>query len=364
MRGQSRILLNYGKYYRVWPFADVRDKKLYVSIANVRPSAKPMCNLLRSKDYGELWSEVADFHSMNKLNTTTGQPFVTREGSIFVPAWNAGFYTDGVTWFAIYKSEDAGMSWTKVYEDLKGTYGKHFFQSPDGNLYIGVGQGGGGSRGKVSFRPQRSYLLLSQDMGENWETILKVNYPTALYSGVALDDEKVLVAAREKKSVFFSINGGETWIETRVGNITRSVSYIEELHNIVVTSNSALFISDDGFSWTQLNSPIKGLMLRYPTWYKRRLYMSGVGWRSYVVSTELNKWYLSFDVTKETASNLGARMAILNDYIFVGDEANGTLIRIELPLSLNNSVNLGQMLEGNTKYLISSAKYVLRRFIE
>jgi len=112
-----------------------------------------------------------------------------------------------------------------------------------------------------------------------------------------------------------------------------------------------------------VNAPVKGLMLRYPTWHKHRVYMSGVGWRGYVVSTDLKKWYLSFDVTKETGSNLGARMAVLDDYIFIGDEANGVLIRIRLPSNPDESINLGQILRGNISYLTFLTKYVVQRTI-
>jgi hypothetical protein len=297
---------------------------------------------------------------MDKRNTATGQPFVTREETILVPVWNAGFYTHGKTWFAIYKSEDSGLSWKKVYNNPKGTYAKHFFQGPMGNLYIGVGLGGGGTKGKVGFIPEKSYLLESEDMGQTWREILRVDYPTALYSGVALDDQRILVAARDKKSLFLSVNGGKTWKEMRIGNYPRSISYIKELRRIVVTSDSAIFISEEAFSWTRLNTPIKGLILRYPTWYKGKLYMSSVGWRCYVLSTDLNNWYLNFDVTKETGSNLSSRMAFLNDYVFVGGDFDGTLIRVKLPFDHSDSINLSQMLKGNVNYLVFLAKQALR----
>lgn len=362
--GTVQMVLNYGKYHRIWPFVNTNRNELYVSVALPRPSTRPLCKLIRSKDYGRSWTEIADFHTLDKRNTTTGQPFVTREETLLIPVWNAGFYTHGTSWFAIYKSNDSGSSWEKVYENPKGTYGKHFFQGPAGNLYIGVGLDGGGSKGRVSPTPGKSYLLRSRDMGQTWEEILRVDYPTALYSGVALDDITILVAAREKKSLFLSVNGGKTWKEMRMGNSMRSISYIKELDKIVVTSNSALFISDDAESWTRLNAPIKGLMLRYPTWYKRKLYMSSAAWwRSYVVSTDLNKWYLSFDVTRETGSNLGARMAVLGDYMFIGDEANGTLLQAKLSSIDNRTISTLQKLDGNLRYLISGTRYTIRRLL-
>lgn len=364
MPARPRILLNFGKYHRIWPFADVRNSTLYVSVALVRPFVKPICKLLQSKDEGETWTELVDFQSMEKRNSTTGQPFVTKEGTILVPVWNVGFYTDGITWLAIYQSDDKGTSWEKAYEDADGTYGKHFFQSPNGNLYLGVGVGGGGSRGRVSYRPGKAYLLQSEDSGKNWKKVLEVDFPTALYSGVAFDTgKKVVVSAREKKSLFYSLNECKSWAEMPINNIARCISFIEELGKIVVSSDSSLFILDDTLCLRRLNIPIKGMMLRYPTWCEGKLYMSSVGWHSYVVSTDLNKWYTNFDVTAETGSNLGARMAILNDCVFVGDEANGTLIRANLSSTFKDPLSPSQILRGNLSYLVSLARIVSEHIV-
>jgi len=293
---------------------------------------------------------------MDGRNTTTGQPFVTNEGAIFVPVWSASFYTQGNTWIAIYSIEKDGASWQKVYEDTRGTYGKHFFQDvDDGSLYIGVGVGGGGSRGRVSSAPAKSYLLKSIDLGRTWRKVLEVDDPTALYSGTALDDT-VLVAAREKKSVFRSVDGGDSWTETYVGYSARNISYIEELRKFIITSDSCLFVSNDGLAWAQVSCRMKGLVLRYPTLYKGRIYITGVGWRSYIISTDLNRWYIAFDATKVTGSNLFARMAILDDYIFLGNEMNGALLRVKLPTDSDRPVNGLQVLKS---YLKSYFKYLL-----
>lgn len=361
MLNQSRILLNYGKYHRIWPFADIGRKKLYVTVALLRPSSTPICKLIQSEDYGESWDEMGDFVSIDKRNTTTGQPFVTKDRTVLVATWNAGFYTHGTQWLAIYASNDSGQSWREVYQNQESTYGKHFFQGPDGDLYIGVGVGGGGSKGIVSSTPWGSYLLKSTDEGETWSKILSVDYPTSLYSGVALDDKTIIVAARERKSLFLSSDDGKTWKALDLGSTTRCVSYIKELDKIVVTSDSALLVSCDADNWTRLNAPIKGMILRYPVWREEKLYMSSVGWHSYIVSTDLNKWHLSLDVTAASRSNLGARMTILDDYAFVGDEANGTLIRTRLPHDSDVSINRRQVLRGNVKHLFVMANHALRR---
>lgn len=358
MRPSFQILLNYGKYYRIWPYFDINRNKLYVSVGLLRPFVKPICKLLLSGDLGQSWEQVADFHSIDKRNTTTGQPFVTKTGTVFVPVWNAGFYTHGKTWLAIYRSEDAGASWKKVYEDSKGTYGKHFFQDAESKiLFLGVGVGGGGHAGKVTSTPGRSHLLKSLDSGETWNVALQVNYPTALYSGTASENNTIIITAREKKSVFTSVDTGISWTEKSLGNTARSASYFKELGKFVVSSNSSVFVSNDGFSWNRINTPIKWLILRYPTLLKGRIFFAGVVGRSLILSTDLEKWYINFDATKVTGSNLFTRIAAADDCFFLGNELNGILLKIETQLDYILPMSISQLVSTNAKSLISLVRF-------
>jgi len=160
--------------------------------------------------------------------------------------------------------------------------------------------------------------------------------------------------------VFRSVDSGRSWTETYVGETTRSVSYIKELRKFVMTSNSCIFISKDGLTWIQVNSRMKGLILRCPTLYEGKIHMASVGWRSYVISTDLNKWYITFDATKATGSNLFARMAMVDDYVFLGNEGDGTLLRVKLPTDDHRPINTLQILESYLKYLVSIAKYKIK----
>lgn len=363
MSSSCCTLLDYGKYHRIWPYVDPKRGELYVSVALVRPYSKRICKLLVSQDDGKSWNDIADFHSLDRRNTTSGQPFVTSQGTILATTWSAGFYTHGEMWFAIYGSKDRGTTWEKVYEDPMGTYGKHFFEdSADGSLYIGVGVGGGGVNGKVSSKPSKSYLLKSTDAGETWTKVLHINYPTAIYDGTA-KDQTILVTAREKKSVFKSMNGGRSWIETALGRTARNISNVKELNKFVVTSNSRLFVSQDGVKWIKINSPIR-LMFRYPIFRNGKLYMTGVGWRSLVISTDFNKWYVIFDATKIAHDSIFARMSLLNNYIFIGDEMNGMLLRLKLQDHNDKSVTTRRLLEYNARCLSYIVGLALKQFKE
>lgn len=356
--------MKHGKYYRIWPNIDPNRRELLVSVALARPFARPVCKLLVSEDYGMSHRVIADFYSMNKRNTTTGQPFITSDGVILLPTWSASFYTHGETWFAIYRSEDRGASWKKVYEDSRGTYAKHFFQdSADGTLYIGVGVDGGGSEGRISYKPARSYLLRSVDHGTTWTKILKVDYPTALYDGIALENKMILVMARDKRSMFRSVDTGNSWTEISLGAIPRNSSYLKDLDKMIISSDSTVFVSDNGFEWMRLDTPIKWLILRYPNLNKARIHMTSAGPHSYVMATDLNKWYLVFDTTHMTGSNTFTRMTVFDDYIFLGNELNGVLLRVLVSNRDYRPMTTAEFFECNAKVFFQMGKYVVKRIL-
>ena len=274
---------------------------------------------------------MADFYSINPKNSTTGQPFVTREGIILVPVWDSGFYEFGRTWLAIYRSQDGGLTWREVYSNLTASYGNHFFQGDrEDEIYLCSGMGGGGFGGSVSYTPAKGLLLKSSDSGKSWGVCFKVDRPTAIYDGIAFG-RTLLVSARELKSIFRSEDDCENWSEIRLGGAARSVSKIGG--SIIVSSDSAIFISrDDGRTWAKRNSPIRNIVLRYPTAFRDKVLMTGVGWRSLILATDLegNRWGVAFDVTKAVPKSLMARLAIAGDYLFVGDELKtGALLRID-----------------------------------
>lgn len=326
-----KIVLNYGPFHRIWP-AVGRGKALYASVSAVRSFVPPVCTLLESKDFGESWSELADFYLLNPRNSTTGQPFTLIDGTLLVSLWDQNFYEFGRTWLAIYRSEDGGRSWEEAYSDSAATYGNHFFQnSQDGTTYLCAGVGGGGSEGRISFAPARGLLLRSEDSGRSWNRCLEVDAPTALYDGVALDDV-VVVSARDRGSIYKSQDKGETWREILFGRSARNVAGVGE--NVVVSSDGALFISSDqGRTWVIKDCPLRNLALRYPKPLQDGIAVTGVGWRSLVLTVfpERNKWKVLLDATRVAHTKLMARMALTEDYLFLGDEAEtGTLLKADI----------------------------------
>jgi len=322
-------LLNYGPFHRIWPAAD-RIGNIYITVSSVRSFANPICKFFKSDDLGNSWIELADFLSMDEKNSTTGQPFVSREGLILASVWDSSYYQFGKTWLAIYRSNDDGLNWDIVYSNPAATYGKHFFEGDrQGEVYLCAGIGGGGSEGEVHYAPARGLLLRSLDSGKSWDICLEVDSPTALYDGT-VSNGITIVSARERGSIFRSDDSAKTWSEVRLGAAARNVSRIGS--NIVVSSDSAIFISrDEGCSWIKRKSPLRNLVLRYPTLLQDQILMTGVGWRSLILATDLegNEWRISLDATKFARSKFMTRLATAREYFFLGDEIEaGVLLRV------------------------------------
>lgn len=326
-----KVLLEYGRFHRIWPNTDDKGN-IYASVSAIRSFVKPVCKLFKSNDYGNSWIELADFYSMDPRNTTTGQPFISKEGFIFVPVWDAGYYQFGKTWLTLYRSIDGGNNWEAVYSNPQAIYGKHFFQNNCTNeLYLCASIGGGGTKGKVSYAPSKGILLHSKNFGKNWKICLEVSRPTALYDGIAFENT-ILVTARELGSIFRSVDNCVSWNEIKLGRAARNISKIK--NEVYVSSDSSLFVSrDNGLSWTERSCPIKNVVLRYPTLFQDKVLMTAVGSRSLILATQLryNKWQVAFDITKIIKTNFMTRLAILKDYLILGDEIEvGTLLRIPL----------------------------------
>lgn len=316
------IVWNFGRPWRVWPFSD--GKRLLVTLATGRPGGPKRCEVYCSQN-GVTWDLKRQFFPKNPRATSTGQPFITSSGVFLVPVWDVEYYSEGKNYFGIYRSDDGGESWELVFEDPNGTYANHFFESPDGScLYIGVGSGGGGKEGDISFRPGGSYLLQSSDEGRTWSKCLIYDKPCSLYQGVATNAGEVFLTTREQKVLLRGFPGLSDFQEIHIGNYTRCISYIKDLNKYVISSNSSIFVSNDCIHWSVKKMPMVSLYLRYPTFAGGLLYFTAVGRKSIVVATDLRDWYLINDFSNITSSSF-ARMALFKNQIFCGSEFDGLL---------------------------------------
>ena len=337
MAASPRIVCDVGPGHRVWPFA-ASDGEVLATVSTTRTAYRPSCVLLRSSDRGETWTQLYDFAERNGT-FTTGQPFSASDGSLLVGIWNAEYYEFGNAGLRIYRSVDRGATWEVVFEDVDMTYGKHFFEGTrEGEFYLCAGIGGGGKDGRLGFTPNAGVLLKSSDHGASWARCLTVQSATSVYDGL-ISSGIVIVTARERRSVFRSLDGGTTWEEVRLSGPARSIARVGQ--RVMVSSDSALFVSfDDGASWVRHSCPIPSLFLRYPTsvggpgWPDDSyVLVTAVGWRSLLLGYGLTqrRWWVARDFTSALGAGSLTRLARSDGFLLVGDEtARGIMVRLPL----------------------------------
>jgi len=280
--------------------------------------------------YRDGLERVVDLTSIDALVDTSGQPFFKNGLGLFVPAWNSEYYICGRTYFKIFKSEDL-TNFKAVYTDPKGTYGNHFFSDPVGQyICIGVGRGWKGSKGIVSYTPSSSYLLCSEDGGEHWYKVYELDYPTAIYDGVVIDD-LILFTAREKCAVYVSFNKGKSFCEIQLNSTARNITYHRKRRReiFIVSSDDSFYISLDATKFWKVRLKTKGLVLRYPTTipdHNTAFCFAGVGVRSWLLAVDLETGETNIcDLTDFTGDTYASRLAVFHDKFFVGSELYGKL---------------------------------------
>jgi hypothetical protein len=325
------IIRDYGLYRRVWPFATSRELFFTVGIArSVVPSNERVLRLYRINTSGNI--DLLQNLSLHEPRIdTSGQPYFKPGLGLFIPAWNSEFYTIGKTIFVIFKSYDFN-EYKVVYVDEHGSYGKHFFTDAQGTrICIGVGKGWNGKPGRVSYTPRGAYLLCSEDGGDHWTQIYEIKYPTAIYSGVIVDDI-IAFTLRERGAVVVSFNGGKHFREIILGSSARIITFcrIEGSDVAILSSDDALFISDDFMNWKKIKLPTKGLALRYPTVDESSVFFTGVGNGSWIFKVSLDNFNIKDIMAREIHYDIAPRLALFNRKLYVGSELYGKLYSIEM----------------------------------
>jgi len=356
-RSDGRIIADFGVFRRVWPTA--AEGKVFFTVGSARPYIplkEQRLILYEYKPHSDTYTQIIDLTNIDKFVNTSGKPFFKRNVGIFIPAWNSEFYIYGKTYFKIFHSENL-TDFRTVYVDPTGTYGNHFFANDAGNIIcIGVGRGWKGKKGSISYTPLSSYLLISEDYGKSWLKIYELRYPTAIYDGVIVDD-LILFTARERKSVFFSTNKGRTFNEIRLDSPARNAAYfrIGRKEFIIISSNDSFYLSyldDIKFEKIKLNTV--GLAFRYPIFFQGKIFLSGVGARSWLVAYDLKLGKINkyFDITALARDKIVVRLTFSNNKFFVGSELYGKLYAIE-PDSLRE-LQLKDYLKLHLSFLLNS----------
>jgi len=325
------IIGDYGLYRRVWPFATSRELFFTVGIARpVIPSNERALRLYRINTSGNI--DLLQILSLQEPRVdTSGQPYFKSGLGLLIPAWNSEFYTIGKTIFVIFKSYDFN-EYKVVYVDEHGSYGNHFFSDVQGTrICIGVGKGWNGKPGRVSYTPRGAYLLCSEDGGDHWSQIYEIKYPTAIYSGVIVDDI-IAFTLRERGAIVVSFNGGKHFKEIILGSSARTIIFcrIEGSDVAILSSDDALFISEDFINWKRIMLPTKGLSLRYPTVNSPFVIFTGVGNGSWIFKISLDNFNIKDIMAREIYNDIAPRLALFNGKLYIGSELYGKLYSIEM----------------------------------
>lgn len=200
----------------------------------------------RSDDYGESWSYHPDY--LETADSSQGGPREREHYFRFQPSLNGAVYL--ATWEGIVKSEDSGVTWTRVHSEHQHTIrGVDLTRGPDGEILALLASYGGGvvivdadvtEAASISPQASRRYLrnvAVTPDWGLDG---------TALFSGAG--------------TVFVTNDGGQTW-EERAQGIVNSIQKLDTSPNygadpaLIITggvASSGLEIAtsiDSGANW-------------------------------------------------------------------------------------------------------------------
>jgi photosystem II stability/assembly factor-like uncharacterized protein len=242
----------------------------------------------RTRDGGATWDNVSDKHfktgSVGSIAVAESDPNVVYVGMGEWTVRGNVSHGDGV-----YKSTDAGTTWTNV--GLKDTYqiAKVLVHPKDPDLVYVAAQG-------HIFGPNDDRgVFRSQDGGKTWKKVLSVDArtgasdlamdptnPRILYAGMweALRQPWGFSSGGKGGGLFKSTDGGDTWKKLAGGlpegvvgkvGVAVSGSHPGRAWAFVEAEKGGVFRSEDGGEkWTRLNGDHK---LRERAWYYARIYV-------------------------------------------------------------------------------------------
>jgi hypothetical protein len=338
-----RVIVDYGYGYRCWPSTSLRGETVF-TVATSVPGEPPVCKVFKLEGFSEP-VEIGDLYAFDSRNTTTGQPFITLDGSILVPCWSVDYYATKKPWLAIYRY--ANGAWSKVYEDASGSYCSHIAQDHVTRaLYTGYHQPA----------TYRSRVIKSTDDGATWALVYdnaEVSSSNAIIYSCAAFNNNVIATKRDKHTYIRSSNGGGAWTESgNLGANMRTVAIYYDLGLSFIGSDNYLFYSRDYFATykrIRIQSGTGFWAFRYPIRVGGRLLLStDDGRRSTVILASRDLYHTVTPVfSVESSGSNFPRISGYGDFLFVGSDYYGTLTRITLPKTLERGLSCPILLWEN-----------------
>jgi hypothetical protein len=211
--------------------------------------------VFRSTNYGASWTQISSGLEGLKITSLAVAPNGTGGRILF-----AGGMDNSTLGGAIFRSNDNGVSWTKVFVDSldRAHFGINVpallvrtSQTSETSIFAGIYYGGG--------------IFCSKDYGSSWNNVLRSGATTAFAS----NDTDIFAIA---SGVLRSTDGGTIWVEKDTG-ITRSSGFSNASITAIMINGTNIFVgmsnwnleyplcrlyrsTDHGNSWSQRDSGI------------------------------------------------------------------------------------------------------------
>ena len=337
----TRVLFDYGYGYRCFPYTDTRGRTVFALHPAIfpPPGGKPVvCKIFELVN--SAWPvEIGDLHSLDSNATLASQPFITREGTILVSTQNSPDNTRMAVW------RYDGVSWSKVYEDAgTNTVGvPHFSQDPaTGAVY-------GGYRSGV-----KSRVIKSEDDGRTWSIVYESTEASAAHAYIYGCDayrDTVVLTKRDKRTFIRSTDGGKTWTESpALPTMPRTVHFHPEVPVSFITSDGRIYYSRDYFAsyrWIRIQYGTYPPVFRYAIKAGGRLTLSAsIDGYGQLILMSRDLFHTVTPVFSIKGLNF-PRVSGFGDFLYIGGEFHGALIRLNLPKALERGFSCPVILWEN-----------------
>ncbi|MGJ8683174.1 MAG: T9SS type A sorting domain-containing protein [Nonlabens sp.] len=203
------------------------------------------------------WNAIGPFTTLGTGSWSTGQG---RANTMIVDPNNANTYYLGAPAGGIWKSTDAGVTWSPLSDFLTEIGVSAIAIDPTNSnvIYIGTGDDDGGDSYSIG-------LMKSTDGGQTWNTTdLTFAGSTGNISEVYLDprdSNKVFVSSNQ--GFYRSIDGGNTFTRNFPGNVKDIKLKPNAPDTIYLSTSNAFYIStDNGVSFSQPSTGLPSGMRR------------------------------------------------------------------------------------------------------